>query len=208
MNSGRIFIHIGILASFSLPNFEFRPYFYNHRNSGPILTNTGILISSFHCKLWNSGTILLNIGILVLFSKHCNSHFILRNTGILALFLYTLVFRSYSLKPWDSGHISRKNWIVILFFQTLEVFIFIKSGILPLSFHTLELFSYFYKLCISPFILPNTRIIALYIYALVFWTYSFKHWNSYFLSFHCKHSNSALGFWPFFIHIGFLIPSF
>ena len=60
-----------------------RPYFYNHRNSGPILTNTGIRISSFHWKLWNSGTILLNIGVLVLFSK-------------------TLQFLFYPSKHWNS----------------------------------------------------------------------------------------------------------
>ena len=140
------------------------------------------MAKSIYYWYWNYHLFHPHVRILVLFFTHWNFDLILSNIGILALFLQTLEFLYNSSTT--------------------------KIEILPLSFHTLELLSYFYKHCISPFILPNTRIIALYIYALVFWSYSFKYWNFYFLSFHCKRSNSALGFWPFFIHIGFLIPSF
>ena len=50
-----------------LKHWNFAPIvFYNHWNSGPILTNMGMFIFSFHWKHWNSGSILQNLGILVL----------------------------------------------------------------------------------------------------------------------------------------------
>ena len=84
-------------------SLEFSPHPSEHLNSGPILTNTGILMLSFHCKQWN---FFINTGILTLFfqtleflyfpSKHWNSgptfntllfDLILQDIGILALFL-------------------------------------------------------------------------------------------------------------------------
>ena len=68
------------------------------------------------------------------FYKHWNSLF--PNTEIQAIFLYTLVFRSYLSKHWYSGPIS------------------INIGILILPFKTLEFWPYFYRHFNSLFVLP------------------------------------------------------
>ena len=88
----------------------------------------------------------------------------------------------------------------------------------------------FFKHCISPFILPNTGIIALSLCTLVFSSYSSKYWDSgliclsigimmlIFQTLECcpiflnieilNLSFQTLEFWPFFIHIGSVIRSF
>ena len=50
--------------------------------------------------------------------------------------------------------------------------------ILILSFKTLEFWPYPYKHWNSDLILPNSGILALFLWALEFWSYPSKHWNS------------------------------
>ena len=101
------------------------------------------------------------------FYTHLNSDLILSKTGILipsfgifALFLKTLEFLCYPSTA-DSGPSSpSKHWYAGPFFPNI--------GILILSFHTLDMWSYFYKLCDSGPILSNIGILTHYLYALVF----------------------------------------
>ena len=113
-------------------------------------------------KHWNSGTICVHVGILALFHKHWNSHLIHTHFGIMALFFthwnyplsfQTFEFWSYFVNHWNSDPILTN------------------IGILILSFH--------WKQRISGVILPNTGILAYYLYTLVFWCYPSKRWNSY-----------------------------
>ena len=94
--------------------------------------------------------------------KHWNSGTICVHVGILALFFthwnyplsfQTFEFWSYSVNHWNSDPILTN------------------IGILILSFH--------WKQRISGVILPNTGILAYYLYTLVFWSYPSKRWNSY-----------------------------
>lgn len=130
----------GILALFlkaleflcypSTANIRILPYFYKHSNTYFILPNPGILAFSY---------------------RFFFSYAILLNTGIMALFLYTLVFWSYSLKPWNSSAIS------------------VGIGILILSFYRLVFWPFFYKHWNYDLTHPNIGIVIL--------SFHYKHWN-------------------------------
>ena len=49
--------------------------------------------------------------------------------------------------------------------------------IVALSFQALEFWPYFYKHSYSHLIVPNTGILAVFLYTLAFLSYPFKRWN-------------------------------
>ena len=112
---------------------------------------------------------------------------------------------------------------MILFIQTLELLSCPSSAnieIEALSFQALEILLYFYKPWSSQYIVPNTGILAVFLYTLAFLSYPSKRWNFgatfihidfFILSFKtlgflpnfCKHWDSYLilsnmSFWPYF----------
>ena len=147
-NSGTIYVHVGILAFFfinigilpfsfqklefwsyflhigiftlSFQTFEFWSYFVNYWNSGPILTNMGILILSLQAtNIWrhrNSYIVLLNIWILALCFTHWKFDLILSNIGILRYFYkhcnFYLILPLRSLEFWPCFY-RRWNFDVI-----------------------------------------------------------------------------------------------
>ena len=81
---------------------------------------------------------------------------------------------------------------MILFIQTLELLScpsIANIEIEALSFQALEFWAYFYKRWNSHLIVPNTGILAVFLYTFAFLSYPPKRWN----------------FGPTFIHIDFFL---
>ena len=126
------------------------------------------------------------------FYTHQFSDLLLPNSGILPLFLSTLVFWCYPSKWWNSGPFSISIGIIILSFQTLEFLSYPSKqwnsspvclivGILILSFQILVFWPNCFNHCNSE-LLPNTGILVLYLYTLVFSCYPSKRGNSSLIS--------------------------
>ena len=209
------FINIGILP-FSFQTFEFLSYFVNHWNSGPILTNTGILILPLQAKnIWrhrNSYIVLLNMWILALCFTHWKFDLILSNIGILRYFYkhcnFYLILPLRSLQFWPCFY-RRWNFDVIppnfavqaIYTHSNCYLIHLNVRILTLFLYTLVFWSYPSKRWDSCPISVSTGIMILIFQTLEFWSYCSNVWNScpivkdigiLILLFHCKHQNSAL----------------
>ena len=128
-------IHIVfVIRSFQTVEFSSHPF--KRWDSGPIFINTLILTLSFQRFKFLFYPSTENIGILSL-SFH--------KIGILALLLYTMEFKSFLSKRWNSG------------------VIFIDIGILMLSLQTMEFWPYFCTHWNYGLISPNILILALFL---------------------------------------------
>ena len=111
-------------------------------------------------------------------------------------------FWPYFYTYWSSDLILPKTWIlisigigiVILSFQILEFWLYpCKHWNFSPFLCILEFWPYFYHHWNSDFILPNIRILALFLYTLEFWSFL---------------SNTGILVYFFFTNIGILILSF
>ena len=139
---------------------------------------------SFSCKeYWNSGPKHWNFDLIrpiIGFFYDYNPS--TANIVILVLSLYTLEFLSYP------------------FTANVEI--------LAQSFQTLEFWSYFYKHGSCHLFLPNTWILALFLYFLAVGSYPSKHWDTISISIGIMIlSLETLEFWLYFyIHWNSYLP--